>query len=81
MRFILKQNSIELSSEVSSFRYLPNAVYIKIGLDNRYSQYWSQTMNTPSQVSGGTSNWGLFVTVPICLILIVYFLASESAIR
>lgn len=34
-------------------------------------------MHTPSQVSGGTSSWGLFVTVPICLVLIVYFLSSS----
>jgi len=33
-------------------------------------------MNSPSQDYGGKSNWGLFLTVPICLILIVYFLTS-----
>jgi len=33
-------------------------------------------MNTPSEGYGGTSNWGLFITVPICLVLMVYFLAS-----
>ena len=37
---------------------------------------WSQTMNRPSESYGGTSNWGLFITVPICLILIAYFLTS-----
>ena len=31
-------------------------------------------MNAPSQGRNGTSNWGLLITVPICLILIVYFL-------
>ena len=34
-------------------------------------------MFTPSEGSGGTSSWGLFVTVPICLVLIVYFLATS----
>ena len=33
-------------------------------------------MNSPSQDYGGKSNWGLFLTVPICLILIVYFLTT-----
>jgi hypothetical protein len=33
-------------------------------------------MNSPSQGYGGKSTWGLFLTVPICLILIVYFLTS-----
>ena len=34
-------------------------------------------MNTPSQDSGGKSNWGLYVTVPICLVLIGYFLSAS----
>lgn len=33
-------------------------------------------MNSPSQYYGGKSAWGFFLTVPICLILIVYFLTS-----
>ena len=33
-------------------------------------------MNTPSQGSGGASSWGLLITIPICLILIIYFLVS-----
>jgi len=33
-------------------------------------------MNISPQGSGGTSNWGLIITVPICLVLIIYFLAS-----
>jgi hypothetical protein len=33
-------------------------------------------MNSPSQGNGGKSSWGLILTVPICLILIVYFLVS-----
>jgi hypothetical protein len=32
-------------------------------------------MKKPSKGYSGSSNWGLFITVPICLCLIVYFLA------
>ena len=33
-------------------------------------------MNTSPQGSGGTSNWGLIITVPICLLLLIFFLVS-----
>jgi len=33
-------------------------------------------MNTSPQGSGGTSNWGLIITVPICLLLVIFFLVA-----
>ncbi|CAB1080959.1 hypothetical protein D1AOALGA4SA_8627 [Olavius algarvensis Delta 1 endosymbiont] len=33
-------------------------------------------MHRPLEGSGGASNWGLLITVPICLVMIFYFLAS-----
>jgi hypothetical protein len=32
-------------------------------------------MNAPAKSPNGSS-WGLFITVPICLLLIIYFLTS-----
>jgi hypothetical protein len=34
-------------------------------------------MNTASHGSGSDRNWGLFITVPVCLILVVYFLTAS----
>jgi hypothetical protein len=34
-------------------------------------------MKSASHGSGSNSNWGLFITVPVCLILVIYFLTSS----
>lgn len=34
-------------------------------------------MSSSRHESGGDRNWGLFITVPVCLLLIIYFIASS----